>query len=63
MNSKDDSAAARFLASMPMTQEMWHDGTGYDLDALRQVPADLRMGVEEVLIRHSPRCDATGRTY
>jgi hypothetical protein len=55
MNSKDDSAAARFLASMPMTQEMWHDGTGYDLDALRQVPAEERAGVEEVLIQHAPR--------
>lgn len=38
-----------------MTQEMWHDGTGYDLAALRQVPADQRAGVEEVLIQHSPR--------
>ena len=22
----------RFISSMTITQEMWHDGTGYDLD-------------------------------
>ena len=50
-----DSALKRFLASMPMTHEMWHDGTGYDLAALREVPADQRAQVEEALIGHRPR--------
>ena len=55
MNAKDDSPAARFLASMPMTHDMWHDGTGYDLVALREVPCSERPGIEAVLIQHQPR--------
>jgi hypothetical protein len=50
-----ESAARRFLASMPITQEMWHDGTGYDLAALRQVPPEQRAELAEVLIHRRPR--------
>jgi hypothetical protein len=50
-----DSAARRFLASMPFTQEMWLVGTGYDLAALRRVPIDRRAELEDVLIHHYPR--------
>jgi len=53
--SDGESAARRFLASMPMTRDMWHDGTGYDLAALRQVPAERRAELEDVLIQHIPR--------
>jgi hypothetical protein len=31
-NTKLGEAANRFLASMNITYEMWHDGEGYDLD-------------------------------
>jgi hypothetical protein len=48
-------AAKRFLASMNMTYEMWHDGTGYDLDALEELSDSERKEIETVLISHSPR--------
>jgi hypothetical protein len=45
----------RFLASMIIDYEKWHDGVGYDLDALAQLSeADLE-NVERTLIDHSPR--------
>jgi hypothetical protein len=47
--------AARFLDSMTMDYEKWHDGTGYDLDALRDVPQAERNGIESILIEHAPR--------
>jgi len=49
------SARDRFLASMKMTFDMWHDGTGYDLDALRQIPKQELRSVEQMLIERSPR--------
>lgn len=48
-------AAARFLASMNITYEMWHDGVGYDLQALAQVPGDELAAIEARLIQHAPR--------
>jgi hypothetical protein len=50
-----DGPAAKFVASMTITHEMWHDGTGYDLDALRAIsPAELP-AIEAVLIDNTPR--------
>jgi hypothetical protein len=46
---------ARFVASMRITFDMWHDGTGYDLDALREASAPERSAIEKVLIAHLPR--------
>ena len=51
-----DSAAARFLASMTMTFDMWHDGLGYDLEALDAVPESEKGMIEHVLLAHTP-CD------
>jgi len=48
-------AANRFIASMTMNFEMWHDGTGYDLAALRETTPGEREAVETILIRHTPR--------
>jgi len=48
-------AAAKFIASMKMNYEMWHDGTGYDLEALRQVPPAEREVIAAILIKNSPR--------
>jgi hypothetical protein len=40
---------------MPITFDMWHDGTGYDLDALRQLPEQEQSAIEKILIDHHPR--------
>ncbi|HVT81957.1 MAG TPA: HEAT repeat domain-containing protein [Phycisphaerae bacterium] len=48
-------AAARFRASMIMDYEKWHDGIGYDTDALREIPPAELAGIAASLIRHSPR--------
>ncbi len=42
----------RFIASMTIGFDQWHDGTGYDLDALRELNGDERAQVERVLIDH-----------
>jgi hypothetical protein len=53
--SASQSALERFISSMTITYEMWHDGDGYDLDALRRAtPAELKT-IETTLIQHSPR--------
>ena len=50
-----ETLVSRFLRSMIIDYEKWHDGIGYDLDALRAAsPAELRM-IEAALIDHSPR--------
>jgi hypothetical protein len=48
-------SANRFLTSMNITYEMWHDGIGYDLDALNQIPASELPAIERLLIEHRPR--------
>lgn len=46
--------ASQFLASMPMTFDMWHDGLGYDLDALARVPPEQLPAIEAKLIAKQP---------
>jgi hypothetical protein len=53
-NSGGD-ALQRFLASMVMDFDMWHDGTGYDLDLLDKLSPDERPAAERALIEHTPR--------
>jgi hypothetical protein len=48
-------AATRFLASMTITYEMWHDGNGYDLETLAAIPAAELPAIANLLITHSPR--------
>lgn len=48
-------AASRFLSSMTMTFDMWHDGIGYDLAALKGLPQHELEAVELILINHAPR--------
>jgi hypothetical protein len=45
-------AYTTFLDSMKIGYEQWHDGMGYDLDALRQIDGDEREAVESILIEH-----------
>jgi hypothetical protein len=53
--SKKTDPKSRFLASMKLDYEKWHDGIGYDLEALRAVPPNERPEIETILIDHRPR--------
>jgi hypothetical protein len=52
---KPSDPLQRFLASMIIDYEKWHDGVGYDLDALAQLSDAELEQVEQTLIQHSPR--------
>jgi hypothetical protein len=41
-----------FLDSMVMDFDKWHDGTGYDLEALEQLGSEESNSIEELLIRN-----------
>lgn len=48
-------SARRFLESMKVTFDMWHDGEGYNLEALAKVSGDELKQIETILIQHLPR--------
>ncbi|HEY3419976.1 MAG TPA: hypothetical protein VGK23_05430 [Methanomassiliicoccales archaeon] len=50
-----DTPLSRFIRSIIIDYEKWHDGTGYDLDALEQASADERSAIEKVLITSKGR--------
>jgi hypothetical protein len=52
--SKPSPAHERFLSSMIMDHEKWHDGIGYDLEALREMSA---AELTEIVKRLSAGCD------
>lgn len=57
-NSGDHSSVSplrRFEKSMMIDYEKWHDGIGYDLDAIRLASQIERIAIEQMLIKHSPR--------
>jgi hypothetical protein len=43
----------RFVASTRESHETWHDGLGYDLDALREMNEEERRQVEDLLLSRS----------
>ena len=45
----------RFEASMKIGFEEWHDGIGYDIEAIRIASQAERDAIEQVLINHNPR--------
>jgi hypothetical protein len=45
----------RFEASMQIGFEEWHDGIGYDIEAIRIASQAEREAIEQTLINHSPR--------
>ena len=45
----------RFEASMKIGFEEWHDGIGYDIEAIGIASPTEREAIEQVLINHSPR--------
>jgi hypothetical protein len=49
------SSLQRFVKSMKIDYEKWHDGIGYDIGALKLAsPIELKE-IEQILIRHKPR--------
>lgn len=50
-----ENLLARFIASMTITYEMWHDGDGYDLVALRGLTEIEKDEAEKILLAHAPR--------
>jgi len=45
----------RFEASMKIGFEEWHDGIGYDIEAIRMASPAERAAIEQILINHCPR--------
>jgi hypothetical protein len=48
-------AGTKFIDSMNITYEMWHDGDGYDLETLKKISPSDRDAIEIILINHNPR--------
>ena len=46
----DESAIARFERSLFIGYEQWHDGVGYDVQALRELTSEQRRGIEARLV-------------
>jgi hypothetical protein len=49
------SPLQRFEKSMKIDYEKWHDGIGYNMDALKSTSQTERKAIEQMLIHHSPR--------
>jgi hypothetical protein len=49
------SPLQRFEKSMEIDYEKWHDGIGYDIDAMKLASQTERKTIEQMLIHHSPR--------
>jgi hypothetical protein len=50
VRSDPNTALGRFERSMAIDYEKWHDGTGYDMEALRAATGAERAAIEEVLL-------------
>jgi hypothetical protein len=50
-----DTPLSRFVRSMIIDYEKWHDGVGYDLEALEQASPEERSSIEKVLISSKGR--------
>jgi hypothetical protein len=49
------SPLQRFERSMEIDYEKWHDGIGYDLEAIKSASPSERQLIEQMLIQNSPR--------
>ena len=57
-NSSKSSAVSpiqHFKKSMEIDYEKWHDGVGYDIDAIKLASKEEREAIEQILIHNSPR--------
>ncbi len=55
IKSSSVSPLRRFEKSMEINYEKWHDGIGYDLDAIKLASQTERIEIEQMLIKHRPR--------
>ena len=44
----------RFIESMKIDYEKWHDGVGYDLEALKEANNKEREAIERILVNRTP---------
>jgi len=49
-----NSPMSRFIESMSIDYEKWHDGVGYDLEALKEVNNTEREAIERILVNRNP---------
>jgi hypothetical protein len=45
---------SRFIESMNIDYEKWHDGIGYDLEALKEANNKERKAIERILVNRNP---------
>lgn len=55
ITSQPNTALGRFERSMLIDYEKWHDGEGYDLDAIADATAPEREAIEAVLLNRGPK--------
>ncbi len=53
--AETEDAVRRFVQSMAMDYEMWHDGTGYDLEIIRNATPEGRARIEALLAARGVR--------
>jgi len=46
---------SRFIESMNIDYEKWHDGIGYDLRALEEADKKERKAIERILVNRNPK--------
>ena len=51
----NDSPMSRFIESMNLDFEKWHDGIGYDIDALKRTNNKERKEIERILVNRDRR--------
>jgi len=51
---KYNSPMPRFIESMKIDYEKWHDGVGYDLEALKEANNKEREAIERILVNRTP---------
>jgi len=54
-NKNSSTPLQRFKDSMKIGFEEWHDGIGYDIEAIRKASPAERDAIEQILINHRPR--------
>ena len=55
IESDSTSPLKRFEKSMQIDYEKWHDGIGYDINAIKSASLVERKAIEDMLINHNPR--------
>ena len=51
----NDSPMSRFIESMKIDYEKWHDGIGYDIKALEEATNEERKEIERILLNRNKR--------